>query len=447
MKKTIIFIVFVAFMVLLPLGSVRAAEKIAHPFEDSVLLMISNHMRLNGDVESANVGNGHLLSVPIKQFAQQDKNEIDILIELYASQIAGLRRSGNHSPELENQLINSLEDKVNDLKERAPKLVEVRRSGRRGGFFGFIGRIAKAVGRGTGWVMGKTMEGAGKVVQFGIEEVAPKVLEKVVVGGNPLGAALFRTVARDLLIKRVEVAIIREVEKRAERGSELDPVAQATEDDKYQDLDDELDLEEDEDTTAPQGVLVYEFTKENSANYEDASVAFTWAGMGDVYCKEARTGADSFIVHLEFDMEAMTVSGWMSGSGQLAFDWDGRMEQDVQGNFQTTFSDLPLIPGSGSTAWNFSGEGLSTVSFGGTILCSELLGKKYREDLTWYYDYNHYYLDEQISLADHPTQILGHVYIPSDGRGLRFESFTDPVDEFTNYVRLTTSQPMDLLAP
>ena len=218
MKKTIIFGIFAALMIFLPLHSVRAAEKIDYSFENSVLLMISNQMRLNGEVESANVGNGHLLSVPIKQLAQQDKNEIDILIELYASQIAGLRRSGNHSPELEDQLINSLEDKVNDLKERAPKLVEVRRSGRRGGLFGGLSRIFKAVGRGTGWLMGRTMEGAGKVVQFGITKVAPKVLEKVLIGGNPLSATLFRTVARDLLIKRVEVAIIREVEKRAERG-------------------------------------------------------------------------------------------------------------------------------------------------------------------------------------------------------------------------------------
>jgi len=62
------------------------------------------------------------------------------------------------------------------------------------------------------------MEGAGKVVQFGIEEVAPKVLEKAIVGGNPLTGALFRTVARDLLIKRVEVVIIRQVEKRADRA-------------------------------------------------------------------------------------------------------------------------------------------------------------------------------------------------------------------------------------
>ena len=218
MKKKIIFGILAALMIFLPLHSVRAAEKIDYSFENSVLLMISNHMRLNGDVESANVGNGHLLSVPIKQFAKQDKNEFDILIQLYANQIAGLRRSGNHSPELEDQLINSLEEKVDVLKERADKLDEARRSRRRGGLFGFIRRIAKAVGRGTGWIMGRTMEGAGKVVQFAVEEVAPKVLEKVVIGGNPLGAALFRTVARDLLIKRVEVAIIREVEKRAERG-------------------------------------------------------------------------------------------------------------------------------------------------------------------------------------------------------------------------------------
>ncbi|RLD03034.1 MAG: hypothetical protein DRI65_13745, partial [Chloroflexota bacterium] len=204
MKKTIIFGILAALMIILPLHSVRAAEKIDYSFENSVLLMISNHMRLNGDVESANVGNGHLLSVPVKQLAQQDKNEIDILIELYASQIAGLRRSGNHSPELEDQLINSLEDKVNELKARATKLVEVRRPRRRGGFFRDLGRGfnngLKAIGRATGWVMGKTMEGAGKVVQFGIEEVAPRVLKKAIWGTNPLGSALYRAVVRDLLI-------------------------------------------------------------------------------------------------------------------------------------------------------------------------------------------------------------------------------------------------------
>jgi len=218
MKKKIIFGILAALMIFLPLHSVRAAEKIDYSFESSVLLMISNHMRLNGEVESANVGNGHLLSVSFNQIAQQDKNEIDILIELYARQIDGLRQSGNHSPELEDQLINSLEEKVDELKARAPKLVEVRRPRRRGGFFGFIGRVAKAVGRGTGWVMGKTMEGAGKVVQFGIEEVAPRVLKKAIWGTNPLGSALYRAVVRDLLIKRVEAVIIRQVEKRAERA-------------------------------------------------------------------------------------------------------------------------------------------------------------------------------------------------------------------------------------
>jgi len=225
MKKKIIFGILAALMIFLPLHSVRAAEKIDYSFENSVLLMISNHMRLNGDVESANVGNGHLLSVTIKQLVQQDKNEIDILIELYASQIDELRRSGNHSPKLEDQLINSLEDKVNDLKERAPKLVEVRRPRRRGGLGGLFRRIErgfnnglKAIGRGTGWVMGKTMESAGKVAQFAVEEVAPRVLKKAIWGTNPLGSALYRAVVRDLLIKRVEAVIIRQVEKRAERA-------------------------------------------------------------------------------------------------------------------------------------------------------------------------------------------------------------------------------------
>lgn len=216
MKKTIIFVIFATVMILIPLGSVRAAEKILYPFENSALLMISSQMRLNGEVESANTGDGHLLSVPFKQLTQQ--NEIDILIQLYANQISNLRQSGKHTQKLEDQLINSLETKVEALKKQAAELVEARRSRRRGGIFGVFRRIAKAVGRGTGWLMGRVMEGTGKVVQFGIEEVAPEVLKKAVWGGNPLSAVLVRSVARDLLIKRVERAIIRQEEKRAERG-------------------------------------------------------------------------------------------------------------------------------------------------------------------------------------------------------------------------------------
>lgn len=106
MKKTIIFVIFATVMILIPLGSVRAAEKILYPFENSALLMISSQMRLNGEVESANTGDGHLLSVPFKQLTQQ--NEIDILIQLYANQISNLRQSGKHTQKLEDQLINSL---------------------------------------------------------------------------------------------------------------------------------------------------------------------------------------------------------------------------------------------------------------------------------------------------------------------------------------------------
>jgi len=199
MKKTIIFIVFAAFMVLLPLGSVRAAEKIAHPFEDSVLLMISSQMRLTGEVESANAGNGHLASVSYKQLALQDQNELDILIQLYVDQINRLRQSGEHTPELEDRLVNELEDKVFKLKEQAPELVEVRKSRRRPG--GLLGKIWRGFGR----VVGKVMEGGGKVVQFAIVEVAPRVLEKVV-WGDPLTGTLWRGVAKDLLSQERERA-------------------------------------------------------------------------------------------------------------------------------------------------------------------------------------------------------------------------------------------------
>ena len=215
MKKTIILVAFVAVLVLLPLVSVRAAEKNSHPFDDSVLLMLSSQMRLDGEVESANAGNGHLLSVSFKQVASQ--NEIDILIQLYANQISNLRQSGKHTPRLEDRLIDDLETKVDELNERAPKLVEVRRPRRRGGLLGFFRRVTKAVGRGTGWVMGRVMEGTGKVVQFSIVEVAPRVLKEAVFGGTPWNAA-FRLVAKDLLIKRVEGAIIRQQEQRAKHA-------------------------------------------------------------------------------------------------------------------------------------------------------------------------------------------------------------------------------------
>lgn len=434
MKKTLIILLFVSLLVFLGLGSVQAAEKISHPFDDSALLMISSQMRLNGEVESANTVNGHLLSVASTQLAQQNDNEIDILIQMYKDQITALSQSDEFTPELEGKLLNELEDKVDKLEVSSEDLVEVRQPRRRGGLIGFFNRVGKGLGRGVGWLVGRTMEGAGKVVDFGVREVAPEVLKKAM-WGDPVSGAI-QSVLKEKIFKRLEGVIFRQQEKRAKRAQ---VVLEEEAEDYGDNLDLELDLENEGD------VLVYEFTKAESANYEDSTVYFQWGGMGDAFCREARSGADNYIVHLEFDLEAMTVSGWMTGDGQYIMPSLGiegfANEWDVQGNFRTTFSDFPLLAGTGAYAWNFAGVGLSTVSFGGTVLCSFIDPEK--QSAGW----QHYYIEDQISLTDHPTQIYGAVFIPTDGRGLRFETFTDPVDEFTNAIRLTVNQTIDLPAP
>ncbi len=365
---------------------------IAHPYDDSVLLMFSAQMRLGGEVESALLPKGHLMSL-----SQQAGlgNELDILIQLYADQIAKLKAGSNYDPDLEAKLINQLEAKVQALQKKAQALTAKRSRGR-GGLFGFIRHGFKKLGRATGWLLGKTMEGAGKVAEFAIEKVAPKVLKEAVLSGAPLNANLVKQVTRQLLKRRVHTLFEKEVEKLAERINQRQEAAyadgQATDDPHVWEtneaefgLDAALMDQEEMDATrearekTPQadsgsssggdsgsGTAVYDFTNDDAYKFFGIIL---WAHPSQPdrgYCFGMGLNTNSGAVHLEIDWDALTASGWVDYSGTTIDDFE-----NATGNARITFSDLPAVPppdGSG-IMFRFVGEGSGTFSIESTVLC------------------------------------------------------------------------------
>lgn len=184
---------------------VQAAQKIEHDADDAILLMAASHRMLDSEVAYSGVPKTAAI------FPQSNANEVDILIDIYSQQIDRARQMG-YGDQLEARLLDELEAKVFNLQQKAQAVEAERNSRRRRGFFR---RFFRSLGRGVGWVMGKVMEGGGKVVQFGIEEVAPQMIKGAVFGGSPLTAAAFRATFRQMLRKRIEEVIIRKVENRA----------------------------------------------------------------------------------------------------------------------------------------------------------------------------------------------------------------------------------------
>ncbi|MEJ2759349.1 MAG: hypothetical protein P8046_12785 [Anaerolineales bacterium] len=237
MTKTKIFLLAICIFSLLiglfPVTAVQAEPTFQHPFENSALLMFSANMRLDGDVHSAQGVSGHLL-VPSLQAS--DGNEIDVLIDLYSAQIVKLRDSDTYSLGQEAQLIAQLEAKVQALNQRAQELRAARNpiQPRRGlgralrWAAGKVNRSLKGVGRVTGKLVGAVMDGSGKIVEFAIEEVAPRVLKEALQSGVPINMALVRRITRELLINRVTDAFVRDQQRRAEGVKDLDPGEQAT---------------------------------------------------------------------------------------------------------------------------------------------------------------------------------------------------------------------------
>ncbi|MBN2045347.1 MAG: hypothetical protein JW757_10035 [Anaerolineales bacterium] len=416
MKNTYIKIGFISLVLFLMLGMTPASSRQAaaasdHPMDQALLLMFSSHMRMIGEVESARISSAHL-AAPSSQTQADIDNEINAVIDLYVAMIANLQASGNYSRAVEDQLVAQMNEKVDALQAKAQALAAKRSNSSRGGFIRSIGRafnrVVKAVGRGTGWVVGKAMDGAAEVGVFAVEEVTPQVLREYALGGAPLNAKLFRHVARELLKKRVTKAaennLLRLAERIARRQAAqgealptLDPVAQATQDAweaDFIDLESASATEEAHDATQGAGqsggsssggsstgedVVVYDFTASDMYNFTES-----WIGVlllegyttGDGYsCNSARPWLDGAVLHLEFDRSAETVSGWLEGNSQEVRNAKDDIDlYNLTGSFRVTFNDLPVIPTNDSKiAFMFEGYGEGTATITGSVLCQKTI--------------------------------------------------------------------------
>ena len=454
-SKSLLWIGALLLAVLIPADKVRAQLAIPHPFDDAALLMISSQMRLDGEVQSALLLGGRTLA-PSRQTAIG--NEIDVLIQLYSDQITKLRVSDNYDPDLEAKLINQLEKKVDALHQQAQELANRRNRGR-GGFFGFLGRAVKSLGQATGWLMGKAMDGAGKVAEFAIEDVAPQVLKEALQNGAPLSAALVRRVARELLINRVADAITRDQQKRAVglppvEVEVIDDLLGAFEEqDKSGSFQGDLEsgeiLETNEEQVGP--VVTYEFSLADltSGNTTFHPGDFGYRLMDPEHgCWEGQQDLDFLSIVLHFDTQAMTASGTISGQTQeIKYSEpspyiDQYLALDGSGGFTMTFSDIPATP-YGEYGWEFSGFGTADLNYGGTLGCA-------------YWDSVN---DEMIYLSVNDqlssTGISSDVYFVVDlsGSGASLDLLSSGEVEHPEnlglyyLVEFVTDQPIDLPAP
>ena len=204
-EKIVSFIVTITLLfATLPATDTTASPVITYEADDAVLLMLASHSLLSGDGLAS--GNPKTASVQ----PQANANEIDILTDLYRQQIVELNQLG-YGDDVKARLLEELEKKVQTLNAKSQRLEFERRNWRRGGFFR---RFFRAVGRATGWVVSKAMEGTAKIVQYSIEEVAPKMIKDAVFNGAPLTGAAFRAVFKDMLRQRVRAILDRKLEAR-----------------------------------------------------------------------------------------------------------------------------------------------------------------------------------------------------------------------------------------
>lgn len=182
---------------------VQTAQVIEHDADDALLLMATSYRMLDSESAYSQVPKTSAVS------PQSSFNEIDILIDMYVQQITRIRQIG-YDNNLEARLLDELEEKISSLRQKAQAVAAERKHRRRGG----IARFFRALGRGAGWVMGRVMEGAGKVVQYGIEEVTPQLIKDAVLGGSPLTATAFRATFRRMLQRRIKAVIENKIENR-----------------------------------------------------------------------------------------------------------------------------------------------------------------------------------------------------------------------------------------
>lgn len=197
-------IALVLLLTTLPSTAATASPSVNHEVDDALLLMLASHnMLIDGGLTS---GNPRVASVTL----QASQNEVDILLDIYTKQLAKLDRQG-YSDNVKLRLVDELDEKLCALEAKARRLDAERQTRRRGGFFR---RFFRSLGRATGWVISKAMEGTGKIVQYSIEEVGPQLLKDAVFSGTPLTGAAFRAKLREMLRNRVRVVVERKIETR-----------------------------------------------------------------------------------------------------------------------------------------------------------------------------------------------------------------------------------------
>ena len=195
--EKVLWVVLIVVFLVLPLTSASAAPEIMHEADSAILLMLASQRMIGGEMAALGSAKQGLMLSP------SNPNEVDILVGVYQDQLNEVNKK-NLGENVQNRLLDELETKIAKLQAKAKK-VEAERSRRhRRGFFR---KFFRALGRSTGWIVGKAMEGSGKIVQFGIEEVAPQMIKDAVFAGEPLTGAAFREKFRSMLRKRINDVI------------------------------------------------------------------------------------------------------------------------------------------------------------------------------------------------------------------------------------------------
>lgn len=213
-KLVSISIVFVLLLTTFPDMIVTASPSVNHEADDALLLMLASHNMISG----GGLASVHSRTAVVKP--QSIDNEVKILSDFYRQQIAEADRQG-YGDHVKARLLLELETKLQILEAKARRLDAERQNRRRGGLFN---RFFRALGRATGWVVSKAMEGTGVIVQYSIEEVGPQLIKDAVFSGTPLTGVAFRAKLREMLRNRVKAVVERKIETRlAALASESDP--------------------------------------------------------------------------------------------------------------------------------------------------------------------------------------------------------------------------------
>jgi len=110
-------------------------------------------------------------------------DRINILVDLnakYLEKVATKAASGEMSQEQAQKITGWISDEMKKLEAKAQAVERARsereRRRRRRGFFGFMNRLIKGGSRALGKVVGGVMYGTGKVLEYTVEEAAPKII-------------------------------------------------------------------------------------------------------------------------------------------------------------------------------------------------------------------------------------------------------------------------------